>query len=61
MTDLELKAHMLALECVKGMRDAGSIPPIAFSYVNAYKNAYEQILEELTKPTKAPYPNPYHS
>ena len=53
MTDIELRAHMLAVEFVKLQYQHGTTPISAVGFAAEYKRAYEQMVLELSKPTAA--------
>lgn len=50
MDKLEMQAHGLALEFIRGMREKGNLFPSPEAYANVYKDAYKRILAELKKP-----------
>ena len=47
--NVELRAHLLAVEYVKQQASAGNIQAQPIAYANAYKIAYKPILNELKK------------
>lgn len=47
MDKLELQAHGLALEYIKGMRETGNLLLSPEAYANVYKDAYKRILANL--------------
>nr|DAR01643.1 MAG TPA: hypothetical protein [Caudoviricetes sp.] len=49
MDNLELRAHLLAIEYVKQQVSMGKVQNIPIAYANTYKLAYKQILAELKK------------
>lgn len=49
MDNIELRAHLLAVEYVKHQVETGKTPDVPIAYANTYKLAYKQILSELKK------------
>lgn len=49
MDNMELRAHLLAVEYVKHQVEIGKILDSPVAYANTYKLAYKQILTELKK------------